>query len=258
MGLPDGGLLALLIGGSLVAGWIDAVVGGGGLVLIPLMLIVFPNIAPATAFGTNKLAAIWGTATAAFMYLRKVDVDRRMVAVSVPIAGGFAVIGALAASAVSSDVMRPFVIVLMVTVGAFVAFRPQFGATHESSEPVSRSRFAVALGMLGVIGFYDGVFGPGTGMFLIITLTALLHQSFLQSAAMAKVANTATNVGALIVFASQGHVMWLLGAILAIANVAGSVLGSRLVLGRGTAIVRYALLVVVVVMAVKLSVDQFA
>ncbi|GEE00426.1 UPF0721 transmembrane protein [Gordonia spumicola] len=258
MGLPDGGLLTLLIGGSLVAGWIDAVVGGGGLVLIPLMLIVFPGIAPATAFGTNKVAAIWGTATAAALYLRKVTVDKRIVAISVPVAGGFAAVGALAASAVSSDVMRPFVIVLMLGVGAFVVFRPQFGATTESATPVGRGRFVVAIAMLAVIGFYDGVFGPGTGMFLIITLTALLHQNFLQSAAMAKVANTATNVGALIVFTSQGHVMWLLGAILAVANIAGSVLGSRLVLGRGTAVVRYALLIVVIVMAIKLSIDQFA
>lgn len=257
MDLPSAPLLSLLIGGAAVAGWIDAVVGGGGLVLIPLMLMVFPSAPPALALGTNKLAAVWGTATAACMYLRSVSVDRRLVAVSIPIAACCAALGALAASAISSDVMRPFVIVLMVGVGAFVAFRPQFGSTRESSLPVSRTRFGVALAVLGIIGLYDGVFGPGTGMFLIITLTALLHQSFLQSAAMAKVANTATNIGAIAVFAAQGNVFWLLGAILAVANVAGSVVGSRLVLGRGTAIVRYALLVVVVVMAVKLSVDQF-
>ena len=176
---------------------------------------------------------------------------------SVPVAGLSAVGGALAAAAVSTDVMRPFVIVAMLAVGVFVVFRPQFGATRESTAPVSRARFAAAVAVLAVIGFYDGVFGPGTGMFLIITLTGLLHQSFLQSAAMAKVANTATNIGALAVFASQGHVMWLLGAILAVANVTGSVLGSRLVLHRGTTLVRYALLVVIVVMAAKLAVDQF-
>lgn len=258
MDLPGLPLLSLLVGGALVAGFIDAVIGGGGLVLLPLLLIAFPSAAPAAALGTNKLTALWGTATAAIMYLRKVPVDRRIVGISVPLAGLSAVGGALAASAVSSDVMRPFVIVLMLGVGAFVALRPQFGASHESRDPVSRTRFAVALVALVVIGFYDGVFGPGTGLFLIITLTALLHQSFLQSAAMAKVANTATNIGALAVFAAQGHVMWLLGAILAVANIAGSVLGSRLVLGSGTKIVRYALLVVVVVMAVKLSYDQFA
>lgn len=256
MDLPSAPLLSLLAGGALVAGWIDAVVGGGGLVLLPLLLIAFPNAAPATALGTNKLTALWGTATAAFLYLRRVRVNPRIVAISAPIAGLSAVGGALAASAVSSDVMRPIVIVLMLAVGVFVALRPQFGATHESVEAVSRTRFVIALGTIAVIGFYDGVFGPGTGLFLIITLTALLHQSFLQSAAMAKVANTATNIGALAVFAAQGHVMWLLGAILAVANIAGSVLGSRLVLGSGTKIVRYALLVVVVVMAAKLTYDQ--
>ncbi|MBB4134331.1 TSUP family transporter [Gordonia humi] len=258
MDLPDLPLLTLLAGGALVAGWIDAVVGGGGLVLIPLLLIAFPQAAPAVALGTNKLTAVWGTATAAVLYLRRVRVDRRLLAIGVPIAGVAAVGGALAASAVSSDVMRPFVIVVMVCVGVFVTLRPQFGATQESTTPVSRPRFVVALCVLAVIGFYDGVFGPGTGMFLIITLTALLHQSYLQSSAMAKVANSATNLGALAVFATQGHVLWLLGVILAVANVVGSVLGSRLVLGRGTAIVRYALLVVVVVMAVKLSYDQFS
>ncbi|GAC62279.1 hypothetical protein GSI01S_32_00110 [Gordonia sihwensis NBRC 108236] len=258
MPLPDPAVLTLLIGGAVVAGWIDAVVGGGGLVLIPLLLIVFPSMAPATALGTNKLTAIWGTATAAVLYLRRVPVDRGLAAASVPVAASCAALGALAAGALSSDVMRPVVIVLMVAVGLFVARRPEFGsASAAGSRPIRRGRYAAALVAFGVIGFYDGIFGPGTGMFLIITLTALLGQSFLTSATLAKVANTATNGGALVVFAVQGDVWWTLGAILAAANIAGSVLGSTLVLGRGTGVVRVALLVVVVVMAGKLTYDQF-
>jgi uncharacterized membrane protein YfcA len=256
--IPDWDVLALLLVAATAAGWVDAVVGGGGLVLIPAMLIAFPTVAPATALGTNKLAAIWGTGAAAIAYARVVAIPRRLALMSIPVAGLCAAAGATAASLVSAGVIRPLVIVLMLAVGIFVACTPSFGQNAGSGGPLSGRQVVAGSAACAVIGFYDGIFGPGTGMFLIIALTAVLSRSFLESAALAKIANTATNFGALVVFALQGHVWWQLGLLLAVANVVGSLLGSRTVLGRGTKVIRVALLVVVVVMSVKLGWDQFS
>ncbi|AGF71225.1 permease [Corynebacterium halotolerans YIM 70093 = DSM 44683] len=248
---------ALLLAGAAVAGWVDAVIGGGGLVLIPLILAVAPQLAPATALATNKLAAVSGTASAAVMMVRKVRPSVSVLAGYVPLALLCSGAGALAASLIDTAVMRPVIIVLMLAVGTFVALRPSFGTGEGSALPGGWRRWAV-LALVGVIAFYDGIFGPGTGMFLIMAFTALLSQNFLVSAAMAKVVNTATNLGALVVFAAGGHVWWLLGLVLAVANILGAQLGARTVLGGGARFVRGALLVLVVVMSVYLGWQQLS
>ncbi|MDL9948071.1 TSUP family transporter [Gordonia sp. ABSL11-1] len=246
--------IALLIVAAAAAGWVDAVVGGGGLVLIPALLIAFPTIAPATALGTNKLAAVFGTASAAIAYARRLRVDvRRLlpVFVSAVVCSG---IGAYAASRLPAEVFTPIVLCLLVAVGLFVALNPGFG----SGTGVSRPRWSVLLGFVVagvVIAFYDGVMGPGTGTFLIISLTALAGTGFLESSAMAKVINTGTNLGALAVFAWQGNILWLLGIGLAVANIAGAQLGAHMAIGRGSGFVRWVLLAVVVGMVSKLGYD---
>ncbi|QPK79238.1 TSUP family transporter [Corynebacterium lizhenjunii] len=247
---------AILAGGAALAGWIDAVIGGGGLVLIPLILAVAPQLAPATALATNKLAAVSGTASAAYTLVRKVRPPAgelvRYGAVAVVCSGG----GALAASLMDADVMRPLIIVLMVAVGIFVALRPSFGEGDAAGKHYGWRTWAGA-GAVAAIAFYDGIFGPGTGMFLIMAFTAIFSQNFLRSAAMAKVVNTCTNVGALVVFIAGGHVLWSLGLVLAAANIAGAQLGARTVLGGGTKLIRYALLSLVIVMSVYLSWQQW-
>lgn len=239
-------LWAVLIAGAAAAGWIDAVIGGGGLVLIPLLLAVVPGLAPAAALGTNKLVGVSGTASAAWTLARRVRprIAPRHVVLALVCAGG----GALSASLIDAAVMRPVIIVLLLAAGAFVALRPSFG-TAPGGGVVGRRRRRLVLPAVGVIAFYDGVFGPGTGMFLIMAFTALLSQDFLRSAAMAKVVNAATNLGALLVFAWGGHVWWQLGLVLAAANILGAQLGARTVLGGGAKLVRLALLVVVIVMS---------
>lgn len=244
----------VLIAGSAVAGWVDAVIGGGGLVLIPLILAVAPGLAPAAALGTNKLAAVFGTASAAVTMVLKVR--PRLNPFHVLIGGLCSGVGAATASLLDDDVLRPVIIVLMLAVGGYVAFRPGFG-TEEGEPLAGRWRVIAALVAVAVIGFYDGIFGPGTGMFLIMAFTLIFSQSFLRSATMAKVVNTSTNLGALAVFAVGGHVYWQLGLVLAVANIIGAQLGARTVLGGGSAFVRYALLTLVIVMSVYLSWQQF-
>ena len=247
---------AILTIGAGVAGWVDAVIGGGGLVLIPLILAVAPQLAPATALATNKVAAVSGTASAAVTMVRKVRPPKgeliRMGLLALLCSG----LGAAVASLMDTGVMRPIIIVLMVAVGIFVAFRPDFGS-GEGLGVRGGWRTWAALGAVAAIAFYDGIFGPGTGMFLIMAFTAIFSQNFLTSAAMAKVVNTCTNVGALVVFITGGHVEWALAVVLAVANIIGAQLGARTVLGGGTRLIRYALLTLVVVMSVYLAWQQW-
>lgn len=248
-------IIGLLIAGSAFAGFIDAVVGGGGLIMIPLLLLAAPGLPDATALGTNKLTSISGTGSAAISMLRRVSVDRRLLTVAAPLAGLCAAGGAFFATMVSNDVMRPVVIVLLVSVGIFVALRPGFGTEIARADTVTKAKWAGAIAMIGLIGFYDGFFGPGTGTFLIIVLTALLSRSFIQSSAMTKVINTSTNLGGLVVFAALGHVWWTLGFALAISNIVGAQIGARMVMNKGAGFVRIMLLCVVIAMSIKLTYD---
>lgn len=257
------GLLILVLG-AVLAGGVDAVIGGGGLVLIPLILACAPGLPAQVALGTNKFTAVFGTASAGLRMVRTVRIDWRAVRLCAPLAGLCSAGGALMASAVSSDVLRPVVVVLMLAAGAFVALRPSFGrdtgATGTSGVDAtprpSRRRLALGLGLIALIGAYDGFFGPGTGMFLVIVFTALMSRTLIQSLAMTKLVNTATNIGGLVVFVAGGHVLWLLGIVLAVFNVLGAQVGAKIVLDRGTGFVRIALLVLIVVMSAKLIVDM--
>ena len=260
------GLLILVLGAAL-AGGVDAVIGGGGLVLIPLILACAPGLPAQVALGTNKFTAVFGTASAGLRMVRTVRIDWRAVRLCAPLAGLCSAGGALMASAVSSDVLRPVVVVLMLAAGVFVALRPSFGrdtgasgasgASGADATPrPSRRTLALGLGLIALIGAYDGFFGPGTGMFLVIVFTALMSRTLIQSLAMTKLVNTATNIGGLVVFAAGGHVLWLLGIVLAVFNVLGAQVGAKIVLDRGTGFVRIALLVLIVVMSAKLLVDM--
>ncbi|MBK4142274.1 TSUP family transporter [Corynebacterium macginleyi] len=247
---------AVLLVGAAGAGWVDAVIGGGGLVLIPLLLAVIPGLAPATALATNKLAAVSGTASAAVTLVRRVRPPAGELVRYALIALVCAGLGASVAANLNSDIMRPLIIVLLVVVGAFVTLKPSFGTT-ESLGIRGGWRTWAGLVAVAAISFYDGIFGPGTGMFLIMAFTFIFSQNFVKSAAMAKVVNTATNLGALVTFIFGGHVWWTLGIALAAANILGAQVGARMVLSGGTKFIRYALLTLVVVMSCYLSWQQW-
>ncbi len=248
--------VATLLLAAAGAGAVDAVVGGGGLVLLPALLVAFPNTPTATLLGTNKLAAICGTSTAAVTYLRRTKVDWRVLGPTVGLALLCAAAGALVAGAVPAQVYRPVVIGVLAAVAVVVIARPGLGTvSHEHR--AGRARVAITVGLAGgLIALYDGAVGPGTGTFLILSFTALLGVDFLHGSAMAKAVNVATNLGAFCVFAAGGHVMWLLGAGMAGCNMVGARLGARLALRRGARFIRVILLVVVFALLAKLSWDQ--
>ena len=254
------GLLAAAAG----AGGVDAIVGGGGLVLLPTLLLAYPRLPPATALGTNKLAAISGTGTAAVTFALRTPVDRRVVFPAAAMAIVCAGLGALSAASLPTRYFRPLIMVLLISVVLFVALRPKFGAGEDARSPqndaaeVSQRRRMLTTVLAGsCIGFYDGIFGPGTGTFLIICFTIGLATEFVRSSAMAKIVNTGTNLGALIVFALEGHVMWILGASMGVCNIIGATCGAHLAMKKGSGFVRVVLIVVVSALVVKMGYDQF-
>ena len=246
-------MIVFLLAASAFAGWIDAVIGGGGLVLIPVLMSA-TSMPAASVLATTKVAAISGTASAAATLVRRVWVPR-VTWIYAFLAGAMAALGARAVSLIDDSVATPIILILLIGVGIFVALNPKFG--QEGAGIFSGKRLGLAALAVALIGGYDGVFGPGTGtgMFLIMAFTAVFTQGFVRSAAMAKVVNTATNLGALLVFGLGGFINWKLAITLAVANVAGAQLGARTVLKGGSTLVRVALLGLVVTLCAKLGWD---
>ena len=241
---PSLTVLALLGLAAVAAGFVDAVVGGGGLIQLPALLLGLPGAAPVQVLATNKLSSIFGTTMASTTYYRRVRPDPKtfvplMIAAFLGSAGGAAV-----ASHLPSSVFEPIVLVALVLVGAWVLFRPSLGEVTELRFAGHHHTIAaIALG-LGV-GFYDGALGPGTGSFFVIGLVGLLGYNFLQASAKARIANVATNLAALVVFIPQGAVIWYVGLIMAGCNLIGGWLGARVAVSRGTRFVRIFFIVVV-------------
>ncbi|SFB80873.1 hypothetical protein SAMN05421773_10173 [Streptomyces aidingensis] len=240
-----------------MAGWVDAVVGGGGLLLLPALLIGLPELSPAHALGTNKAVAVAGTTVSAVTYARRSPVDVRLALRFGVLACGSAALGAAFASAVSKEILQPLIMVLLLAVAIFVVARPEFGTTG-GDRVAGRRRRAVALLTAGAgIGFYDGLLGPGTGTFLVIALVSLLHMTMLTASATAKVVNVGTNLGALAVFAAAGTVLWSVAPLMALCNMAGGWAGAHMAIRRGSRFIRLVLLVVVTVLVARLAWDQW-
>ncbi|MFE2045139.1 sulfite exporter TauE/SafE family protein [Streptomyces sp. NPDC059477] len=258
--MPDISLttLAVLCLAALAAGWIDAVVGGGGLLLLPALLLGLPGSTPAAhALGTNKAVAIVGTTGAAITYARRAPVDvRTAVRIGLAALAGSSG-GAFFAAGMSTEVLKPVIMVVLLGVAAFVILKPAFG-TATSPGPASRRRNLAAIGLAGLgIGFYDGLIGPGTGTFLVLALTAVLHLDLVTASATAKIVNCCTNAGALAMFAWQGAVLWQLAALMAVFNLAGGMLGARTALKRGSGFVRVVLLTVVFALVANMAYEQW-
>ncbi|MEU1391551.1 MULTISPECIES: TSUP family transporter [unclassified Nonomuraea] len=247
--------VVVLLAAAAGAGWVDAVVGGGGLVQLPALLMT--GMPPVQAMATNKFSSVFGTASAAVAYARSTKIDRQVALPGAALAVVSAGLGAWAAAAISADVLRPVVMVVLLGVAAFVTLRPSMGAVPQPHLRTD-ARVVAAVAAAGVgIAFYDGIMGPGTGTFLIIAFTTILGLDFVAASASAKIINVGTNLGALAVFGLQGHVQWALGLGMALCNVAGAQLGARMAIRRGTAFVRVVLLCVVVAMVIRLGWQQF-
>jgi uncharacterized protein len=244
-------LLALA---GLSAGFVDAVVGGGGLVQLPALVVAFPGAAPVQILATNKLGSVCGTTVSSATYYRRVRPDPRTFIPLMLLAFVGSLAGAVAASRIPKSAFNPIILVVLVVVGAYVLFKPTIGRVTELRFTGHlHTLAAMAAGL--VIGFYDGALGPGTGSFFVFTLVGLLGYNFLESSAKARLANLATNVAALCVFVPQGAVMWRVGLVMGAANLLGGYLGARVAVARGAGFVRIFFVVVVAAFIVKIGAD---
>ncbi|MCW1249823.1 TSUP family transporter [Acaricomes phytoseiuli] len=245
--------LSLVLVAGFAAGWIDAVVGGGGLLQLPVLLMV-PGITPVQALATNKLGSIFGTATSSLTYYRRVRPDLRTALPMAAIALLGSVAGAMLAVSLPQSVFKPVIVLALLGVALFTAFSRNLGQTTVLRFQ-GRRHYLSACGIGAVIGAYDGLLGPGTGSFLVIALVALMGYRFLEASAQAKIVNLATNFGALLFFSFQGSVLWTLGILLGLANMAGGYLGARTAVARGSRFIRIIFLIVVTALILKLSWD---
>jgi uncharacterized membrane protein YfcA len=241
---------------SLLAGFVDAIVGGGGLILVPAIFAAFPHAAPATLLGTGKSASVWGTTMSAWKYSRHVDIPWASLtpAIAVSFAGSFA--GAWAVTVISSDFLRKLLPVVLVCVLIYTLLRKDMGRNH-APRYAGRAQTLVACAIGLVIGFYDGFFGPGTGSFFVFLFVRLLGYDFLNASVSAKLLNIATNVAAIVLFSLKGHVWWHFAVPLALANVLGSLLGTHMALRHGTGFVRGIFILVVSALILKTGYDAF-
>jgi uncharacterized membrane protein YfcA len=241
---------------SLGAGFFDAVVGGGGLIQIPALLLLFPHLAPATVLGTNKLISISGTTVAAWQYARGGHVQWHTLRIPLLAAFVGSAVGAQLAAHLSTAVMRPLVATLLIAVWVHTWRSKELGLIRRSpSTPYSAEGVTAAIAL--VVGMYDGFFGPGTGSFMMFGMTALLGMEFLQATAHTKVLNWMTNLAALITFGWQGHVQWLFAIPFLMANVLGGWLGSRLAMRRGSPFIRQLFLWAVAAILARLVWDMW-
>lgn len=244
-------LLALA---GLGAGMIDAVVGGGGLVQLPALLLGLPGASPVQILATNKLASVCGTTVSSVTYYRRVKPDLRTAFPLMMAAFAGAVGGAFVALHIPKSAFNPIILVVLIGVGAYIIAKPRLGR-------VTDLRFAghhhlIAACLAGaVIGFYDGALGPGTGSFFVFVLVGLIGYNFLEASAKARMANWATNIAALCVFIPQGAVMWKIGLVMGACNLLGGYLGARTAVAQGAGFIRVIFIVVVGAFILKIGAD---
>ena len=248
--------MAVVTLASLLAGFVDSIVGGGGLILVPALFATFPNAHPATLFGTNKGASVWGTGMATLQYSRRVKM--RWAALGPAAATCFAASlgGAWLVTVVSPQYLRKALPLILLAVLAYTLLKKELGREHAPKFTGGQETLvACCIGI--AIGFYDGFFGPGTGSFFVFLMVRVLGYDFLNASAGAKLLNTASNLAAIGLFAIKGHVWWHFVVVMAVANVLGSLAGTHLALKHGTGFVRTVFILVVSALILKTGYDAF-
>ncbi len=257
LGLAQLGLITVLalVLAAFAAGWVDAVVGGGGLIQLPALLIGLPaDTPPAAILGTNKVSSVWGTGVSSLLYAIKVRPEWGSVLPLVIGSSTGSALGAQLARFLPRELFTPIVLVALVVVGVYTWRRPQLGLVTERKHQ-GRRHTLTTLGIGLAVGAYDGILGPGTGSFFVILLVGLLGWGFLEASAQAKIANLVTNLSAIAVFAAHGTILWQLGLLMGAANLAGGFLGARTAIAKGNGFVRKVFLVVVGALALRLAYD---
>ena len=238
------------------AGFVDAMAGGGGLIQLPALIVGLPNKELPLILGTNKVPSIFGTAAAARNYFKNIKPDIPLTLSMMGPAFIGSMGGASLAAAVPKDFFKPFIVFLLVIVAIYTWVKPELGMS-ENLKYTHKKRLAIVALIGLLIGFYDGIFGPGTGTFLVFFLVSGIGYAFLKASGTAKLVNISTNAGAILSFQLTGHIWWQLGLLLAFANVTGAIIGSRLAIKGGSPLVRKVFLAVTFLLIARVAWDTF-
>jgi uncharacterized membrane protein YfcA len=247
--------MTLLCVASFLAGFVDAIAGGGGLIQLPACFILYPSLPMVAVIGTNKMASLFGTSVAAAQFARSVRLDWHVVGPAACVAFAFSMLGSRTVSALNPNVLKPVVLALLIVAAIYVYVVKDIGLEHRPRHGKARGRWLG--GLVGAaLGFYDGFFGPGTGSFLILIFASLFGFEFLVASGSAKVINCATNLASVIYFVAIGKVLYALAIPMAACNILGSLAGTHLAILKGSRFVRVVFLGIVAALIAKLARDM--
>lgn len=241
---------------AFMAGFVDAIVGGGGLLQTPAGLILLPQHPVATVIGTLKIPAFSGTTFAAIQYARRVKIDYKMLAAMALIAGCAAFGGSALLNSVSNSFLKPFLLIILVLVAIYTYSNKNFGIHNEKNHSV-KQQWVLSILVSFVIGFYDGFVGPGAGSFLVLAFIGFMGFDFLKASANAKFVNMATNLGSIIFFSMKGKIIFSIAIPMALCNALGGILGARMAILKGNKFIRTFFLILVCATILRFAYDVF-
>lgn len=241
---------------AFAAGFVDAIVGGGGLLQTPASIVILSPQSVVTAIATVKIPSFSGTAFAAVQYLKKVKLNPTLTAVMCTIAFFASFAGSQLLSVVSNEFMKPVLLVVLTAVAIYTYTKKDFGQ-HEVKQHSYQKQLVYAVFISLIIGFYDGFIGPGAGSFLILAFISLLGYDFLHASAQAKLVNLATNLGSIVLFTIKGKVIWMVALPMAACNALGGILGARMAISKGNRFIRIFFLVIVMLTLLRFAWDVF-
>ncbi|MGF7217755.1 hypothetical protein GGR92_003930 [Spirosoma lacussanchae] len=246
--------IATLCAFSFLAGFVDAIIGGGGLIQTPALLVTLPQYPVPVLIGTTKLPSLAGSLMGAFQYSRRVVVAGRFIGPMMAIAFGASWLGSWTLTRMPNQFMKPVALVILIAVFLYTLLKKEFGQMPQQTISAQQQRIRMwAMG--AVIGFYDGFFGPGTGSFLVLGFIGLIGFDFLRASAHAKLVNAATNLASVSLFVQKGSILYTLALPMAVANLSGAFLGARLAILKGNQFIRLFFLLVIAVMIIRFGWD---
>lgn len=249
-------IIILLCVAAFFAGFVDAIVGGGGLIQTPVALILLPNLAVSSIIGSLKIPAFSGTSFAANQYLKKVNMNWKLLSIMAVVAFVSAFLGSHLLTKVHNDFMKPLLLVVLTLIAIYTFTKKDFGIYQAKEHSVKR-QLLLAVSMSICIGFYDGFIGPGTGSFLVLGFVSVLGFDFLHASANAKMVNLATNFGSICLFVLKGKIIWAIAIPMAVCNAAGGWIGAKLAIKKGNGFIRVFFLIVVIGTLIRFGYDVF-
>ena len=249
-------IIILLCIAAFFAGFVDAIVGGGGLIQTPVAMILLPNLAVSTLIGSLKIPSFSGTALAARQYLRKVEMNWKLLSIMAIVAFASAFLGSSLLTKVHNDFMKPLLLVVLSLIAIYTFSKKNFGQ-HQAKNLSHNKQLFLAIIISICIGFYDGFIGPGTGSFLVLAFVSVLGFDFLHASANAKMVNLATNFGSICLFVLKGKIIWAIAIPMAVCNAFGGWIGAKLAIKKGNGFIRIFFLIVVIGTLLRFGYDVF-